>query len=413
MAQNTNIIFILADDLGYGDVSAYGSSEINTPNIDALASSGIKFNRAYANSTVCSPSRASILFGDYPDRLGVPGVIRDMPNNSWGNLRDDLTSLPGLFKSQGFATALVGKWHLGYESPDTPNERGFDFFHGFLGDMMDDYYTYERGGVNWMRKNDQIVEPTGHATDVFTGWATNYIAEQAESEQPFFLFLAYNAPHSPIQPPEEYLNIVEKKYPRLSLKRKKLIALIQHMDDGVGRIVKALKTHDLYENTIIVFASDNGGALQYGASNQPFNGGKGDMLEGGIRVPCTLTWPSNLQEGEYDQPMLLMDWYRLLPSLVDGQIKSTTELFDTLQKEEHERMIWIRREGHRFGGLAYYSISDGRYKLVQNSPFEPFLLYDLQNDGKETLPLEKPDIYKSLLKTLTKHIQTSGSIPWQ
>ncbi|MEM1405208.1 MAG: sulfatase-like hydrolase/transferase [Bacteroidota bacterium] len=413
MAQNTNVVFILADDLGYGDLSIYGSADINTPNIDALASNGIKFNRAYANSTVCSPSRASILFGDYPDLLGVPGVIRDASNNSWGNLRDDLTSLPEVLKDQGLATALVGKWHLGYESPDTPNERGFDFFHGFLGDMMDDYYTHERGGMNWMRKNDQIIEPTGHATDVFTNWATNYIARQAESEQPFFLFLAYNAPHSPIQPPEEYLNIVEKRYPSLSLKRKKLIALIEHMDDGVGRMIQALKTHDMYENTIIVFASDNGGALQHGASNRPFNGGKGDMLEGGIRVPCILTWPSKLRENEYDEPMLLMDWYRLLPRLANGEIKSTTELFEALKKEKHEHMIWVRREGHRFGGLAYYAVSDGRYKLVQNSPFEPFMLYDLQNDGKEMLPLEKPDIHKSLLKVLTKHIQTSGSIPWQ
>ncbi len=138
-AQNKpNIIFILADDLGYGDLGCYGATDILTPNIDKLAESGIKFTRAYANSTVCSPSRAAILTGNYPDAVGVPGVIRDMPNNNWGNLKDNVVTLPESLQKLNYTTALIGKWHFGYKSPDLPNDRGFSYFKGFVGDMMDD-----------------------------------------------------------------------------------------------------------------------------------------------------------------------------------------------------------------------------------------------------------------------------------
>lgn len=416
--EKPNIIFILADDLGYGDLSAYGAKDIQTPHIDKLAKNGIKFTRAYANSTVCSPSRASILTGNYPDLVGVPGVIRDMPDNTWGNLKNDITTLPEALQKLNYSTALIGKWHLGYESPDLPNNRGFDFFKGFVGDMMDDYYTHRRAGVNWMRENHIKIHPKGHATDLFTDWTLEYLNNQSKTKKPFFLFLTYNAPHDPVQPPKNWLEKVQKREKNTSLKRQNMIAFVEHLDANVGRVLAQVKKLKLDKNTIIIFTSDNGGALGYGASNHPFSGGKGDMLEGGIRVPCIVQIPKQSKPSITSAPILLMDFYPTLQKLAGGSLnnnlpsKPIAPIFNsTVQNKRY--MIWVRREGHKFGGRAYYAISDGRYKLLQRNSFSKYELFDLKNDSKETLPLNLPKIKKTLIKILTKHIQDSGKIRWQ
>ena len=414
-----NIIFILADDLGYGDLSCYGAKDLQTPNIDALAQQAITFTRAYANSTVCSPSRASILTGNYPDLVGVPGVIRDMQDNTWGNLRDDITTLPEELQKLNYNTALIGKWHLGYKSPDLPNDRGFDYFKGFVGDMMDDYYTHRKAGVNWMRENNQVINPKGHATDLFTDWTLEYLREQNKQEKPFFLFLTYNAPHDPVQPPQEWLSKIQNKEQNSTLKRQKMIAFVEHLDYNVGRILDQLNNSDLGENTIVVFTSDNGGALQYGAINNPFTGGKGDFFEGGIREPCIVKIPSSSQIKQSEEPLLLMDFQPSLIKMAGGKIDKNlpseliVDLFDLPRNNTSRNMIWMRREGHKFGGRIYYAISDGRYKLLQRNPFSGYELFDLINDPNETSPIKLPKVKMALKKALTKHIQTSGKIQWQ
>jgi len=151
MTKLPNILLILADDHGYGDISAHEGPSIQTPNIDRIATNGTRFTRFYANSSVCSPSRASLMTGRYPDRVGVPGVIRTHPENNWGYFRQDATTLPSALKQKDYRTALIGKWHLGLEPENHPGKRGFDHFHGFLGDMMDDYYTHLRHDINYMR----------------------------------------------------------------------------------------------------------------------------------------------------------------------------------------------------------------------------------------------------------------------
>ena len=197
-ADRPNLILIIADDLGYGDVSYQGAPDIETPNIDQLAADGITFSNMRANCTVCSPTRAAIMTGRYADRSGVPGVIRTRPQDNWGYLSTKLKTLADRLGDAGYHTGAIGKWHLGLESPNTPCERGFKHFHGFLGDMMDDYYTHLRGGINFMRLNDQEIDPEGHATDLFTDWSIDYIRERAvDADKPFFMYLAYNAPHFP------------------------------------------------------------------------------------------------------------------------------------------------------------------------------------------------------------------------
>ncbi len=186
-APRPNILVILTDDQGRGDYSAFGTKDIRTPNMDRLFRGGATFENFFANSCVCSPSRAALLTGCYPDRVGVPGVIREeTPDDSWGYLAPGAVLLPQLLKQAGYHTALIGKWHLGIGSPNTPTERGFDFFEGFLGDMMDDYWTHLRHGHNFMRRNLEVIDPKGHATDVFTGWACDYLEQRPAAARAVF-----------------------------------------------------------------------------------------------------------------------------------------------------------------------------------------------------------------------------------
>ena len=213
-AQRPNFLLIVTDDHGYGDVSTYHPSDVRTPHIDRLAAEGMLFTSMRANCTVCSPSRAALLTGLFPDRVGVPGVIRTHLDNSWGYFDPSVPTLASGLKAAGYHTAIVGKWHLGLESPNTPTERGFDFFHGFLGDMMDSYTTHLRHGNNYMRRNEDPIEPEGHATELFGDWAADYLRGRAQRrEQPFFLYLAYNAPHFPIEPPPKWLARVRHAHP--------------------------------------------------------------------------------------------------------------------------------------------------------------------------------------------------------
>jgi arylsulfatase A-like enzyme len=179
-----NILLILTDDQGYHDVAYYGTKDLQTPNIDQITREGMRFDNFYANSTVCSPTRAALLTGRYPDYVGVPGVIRTRSEDSWGYLDPKARLLPARLKKAGYQTALIGKWHLGLESPNTPNEHGFDYFQGWLGDMMDDYWTHRRHNINYMRKDKQTIDPQGHATDLFTQWSVDYIKKQAKSQRP-------------------------------------------------------------------------------------------------------------------------------------------------------------------------------------------------------------------------------------
>ena len=422
--KNPNIIIILADDLGYHDVSYYGTKDIQTPNIDLLSTSGMRFDRFYSNSSVCSPTRASLMSGRYPERVGVPGLVRSTPSSNFGYLTPNTILLPELLKKMNYNTALVGKWNLGLESPNIPNDKGFDFFHGFLDDKMDDYYTHIRNNINFMRRNKDIISPEGHATDLFTNWAVDYIKSQENKQDPFFLYLAYTAPHTPLQPREDWLKKIKHRELGISDTRAKLIALIEHMDDGIGKLIHELKISGKYDNTLIIFLSDNGGKLENEANNGNIRGGKGSFYEGGVRVPAIFVWPGHIQAGSTNnQRAITMD---VLPTISDilkfknnnpVEGVSLLKILKNSQDSLPERNIFFtRREGDvEFGGQAIHMVISNNWKLVQNSPYQMYELYNLKKDTleKQNLITTEPNMYKKLIELMIPHIQKGGTVPWQ
>ncbi len=419
-----NIVLIVADDLGYGDLSGFGASDLQTPHIDQIVSGGMRFTQFYANSPVCSPTRAALLSGRYPTLAGVPGVIRTRASDSWGHLSEDLILLPEMLRRQGYHTGMVGKWHLGLRSPNTPLDRGFDFFHGFLGDMMDDYYHHRRHGINYMRLNRSVIDPEGHATDLFATWAVDYIKDRSESDAPFFLYLAFNAPHTPVQPPEAWVQRVREREPEMEASRTALVALIEHMDHAVGQVILALETLGLSESTLFVFVSDNGGQLSVGANNGALRAGKGTVYEGGIRVPAAIRWPGKVEAGiECNSTLLTMDLFPTLIESAGGRVLHKTDgtsflsiLNGASDKLPERDLFFSRREGNpRFGGKTIEAVLSGDWKLLQNSPFGPLELYNLRDDPLETRDLsgQEPEKMNELGFKLREYIRISGSVPWQ
>jgi len=421
-SDKPNILMILVDDLGYGDLSCQDATDLRTPHIDALMQAGMRLEPFYANCPVCSPTRAALLTGRYPDLAGVPGVIRTHQKDSWGYLSEKTVSLPAVLQKQGYHTAMVGKWHLGLESPNTPNEQGFDHVKGYLGDMMDDYWNHRRHGFNYMVENAKTIDPKGHATDLFSQWSVDYVNSRARQEPPFFLYLAYNAPHTPIQPPEDWLKKVKAREDNITDKRAKLVALIEHLDDGIGQVIQALKYSGQWQNTLVLFTSDNGGQVNVGANNGPLHGGKQDMWEGGIRVPCCAVWPGKIKPGSENrgQTGLTMDLYPTICTAAGAKLSHKIDGVDLLPTllgkppaSLDRYVFWVRREGGRYGGRAYYAVRRAQWKLLQNTPFEPMQLFNLHDDPGEKQPLPTTHrMYRPLFQALQNHINQASGVPW-
>ena len=424
-AEQPNILVILTDDHGYGDVSAFRpQGDVRTPNIDRLAAEGMLFTSMRSNCTVCSPARAAILSGRYPDRVGVPGVIRTNAADSWGYFDPKVPTLANYLNKAGYHTAIVGKWHLGLASPNTPTERGFAFFHGFLGDMMDSYTTHRRHGNNYMRRNQEVIVPEGHATDLFTRWACDYLRERAGVKTPFFLYLAFNAPHFPIEPPPGWLQRVRERAPNMDPKRALNVALVEHVDDGIGRVLGALKETGLDRTTLVVFTSDNGGSLPHAQNNDPWRDGKQSHYDGGLRVPFVLRWPGKVAAGSRSQYAgLTFDIFATCLEAAGAAIPAGTEavsLMPVLRGEKPSgpprELYFSRREGGAvYGGKSYEAIISGEWKLLQNDPFSPMELYNLNADPQERANVikENPRIARELQTALRLHIQRGGATPWQ
>lgn len=307
-----NILFLLSDDQGFADIG-YRSAEVPTPHLDALAASGVRLEQFYVQP-VCTPTRAALMTGRYPMRLGLQlGVIK--PESRHG-LPLTARTLPQALREAGYFTALCGKWHLGNGAPEyLPTARGFDHQYGFyLG--MTDYFTHMRdGGLDWHR-GDRALREEGYATDLIANEAISIIEKHGAGAKPFFLYVAFNAPHTPLQATDEWLarfsHIADKK-------RRTHVAMIAHMDAAIGRIVAALGKKNLRERTLIVFSSDNGANLPVG-DNGALRDQKGSIYEGGVRVPAFASWPGRLPaDTRVQQPLHIADWHPTLLRLANAK----------------------------------------------------------------------------------------------
>jgi arylsulfatase A-like enzyme len=312
-APRPNVVFLLIDDLGYSDVGFHGS-EIKTPHIDQLAAGGARLEAFYVQP-VCSPTRAALMTGRYPMRHGLQvGVVR--PWAQYGLPLEERT-LPQALQEAGYFTAICGKWHLGhFQQAYLPTKRGFSHQYGHYNGALD-YFTHERdGGFDWHR-NDRVCRDEGYTTKMLGDEAVRLI-EQHDADRPLFLYVPFNAPHAPLQAPQEYLD----RYATIAdQKRRTYAAMVSCVDDQVGRIVAVLEKRGLRDNTLIAFSSDNGGPLQSGATNGALRAGKGTLYEGGVRVSAFANWPAQIPAGAVvSQPLHMVDWYPTLLNLAGASL---------------------------------------------------------------------------------------------
>lgn len=402
-APRPNFVFILADDLRYADVGFHGCQDIPTPNLDRLAASGMRFTSGYAGHPFCSPTRASLMTGRYQHRFGWENNIAYDPQNTLMGLPASGKTIAERLKRLGYRTGMVGKWHLGAAHPFHPNQRGFDEFHGFLGGghnyfevnlhrpMGEGYYTP-------IDHNGQPRGLDGYLTTDLTDAAVGFIRRQGQ--KPFFLYVAYNAPHTPLQAPADRLARLAHIQER---KRRTYAAMVSVMDDGVGRILAALEARGLRENTLVCFLSDNGGPTNVNASsNRPLRGTKGTVYEGGIRVPFVMSWPGRLLAGgTYHHPVIASDLTVTALSLAGEKPDELAQLDGvdllpllkgTQGGSPHPFLCW------RMGGGKAWAIRAGSWKLLQSGANRPAELYDLDQDLAETRDLasERPEIVARL-----------------
>ncbi|MBL4560914.1 MAG: sulfatase-like hydrolase/transferase [Labilibaculum sp.] len=384
--KKPNVIIILADDAGYADFGFMGCSDLETPNIDRLAKDGIIFTDAHVSATVCSPSRAGLLTGRYQQRFGHECNI---PPHDLGMDTTEV-SIASAMKQQGYQTACFGKWHLGKQEEYHPNQRGFDEFFGFL-EGSRSYFPNKKydepGNPHEIQHNGEHVDFTGYLTDVLGDKAIEYIDKQKDN--PFFIYLSFNAVHTPMQATKEDL----KRYDGHA--RQDLAAMTWAMDRAIGKLVNKLKKEKIYENTLIFFLSDNGGAHSNQSSCLPLKGWKGNKFEGGHRVPFVMSWPQELKGGQkYHSLTSALDIYATAYELAGGKESPGKKLDGTNlipfvkgenKKAPHEQLFW------RKGGMA--ATREGDWKLIRLDNYG-CRLYNVSNDLGETKDLQNEEKFQ-------------------
>jgi arylsulfatase A-like enzyme len=417
-ARRPNIVLIMADDLGYGDLGCYGCTDIRTPVADKLATEGVRFTAFYANAPECTPTRTALLTGRYQHRvgglecaLGIGNVgryddaIRLRETHDMG-LPAAETSIARMLKGVGYATAICGKWHLGYERKFFPDKHGFDYWFGPIGGATDYFYHCEYTGQPALYQNGRPIQREGYLTDLITDEAVKFI--ERRKDQPFFLYVPYNAPHTPYQGPGDKKNepVPQADYNKGS--RATYVAMVERMDEEIGKILRTLDDEGVADNTLVIFMSDNG-ANKTG-DNSPYSGYKGNLFEGGIRVPCIAKWPGVLARGTVsDQPCMTMDFSRSIVRAA-GAAPAKNRPFDgidilqTVQANEpvHKRTLFWRA---RRGNWTRKAVRDGSLKYIrlQNGDKVTEYLFDLKQDPaeKNNLFSSRPDDVRRL-KTLLK-----------
>lgn len=398
-----NIVLLVADDQGWADVG-FHDSEIETPNIDRLAQQGTELTQFYVQPT-CTPTRSALMTGRYPFRMGMHRqVVR--PWHSKG-LPLGERFLPESLQDAGYKTAICGKWHLGTaDNAYLPLARGFDHQYGHVGGHIEYFEHTYYGALDWHRNQIPLAE-TGYTTDLIAAESVKLI-EQHDASQPLFLYVAFNAPHAPMQAPDAYI----KRYENIKdANRRKFAAMSTCMDVGIGRILKAIDDQQMRDNTLVIYFSDNGGATNNAASNLPLHGHKGEAYEGGVRVPAVVRWPGQVKAGtKVDQPLHVVDLFPTLVKLAGGNLNSKLPLdgrdaWPTIAQGKpspHDEIV------HNAGGYGD-AIRRGDWKLVYSRPGkgEPYRyeLFNIASDPYETKDFQKsnPEIFQDLKQRLNTY----------
>lgn len=402
--QKPNIVFVIADDLGWADIGYHGSS-IQTPHLDRLAEGGITFDRHYVTPT-CTPTRVGLMSGRYPSRYGVTapayGVI----------FGQDIDTLPAALGAVGYHSVICGKWHMGSPPDNTPLRNGFDSSYGYFHGQIDPYTHHYKTGIKSWHRNDEYLTESGHATDLISDEAVRVIESKQDQDRPFFLYVAYSVPHFPLDEPDQYLDL----YPEIKEdSRRWYAASVTHMDEGIGKIVDALDRTGQRDNTLFVFVSDNGGQKSWHSrsqyhgryadkphtvlgDNRPLRGWKGDLYEGGIRVPAFVSWPKTLKPGKVSAPVHIVDWMPTLCRLTGSQSKGSAawdgqDVWDSILNDKalpNRVMYWKTPNA--------FAVRRGPWKLIQFKQENRYELYQLEKDPYETTDRlnDNPEIVKEL-----------------
>ncbi len=448
--ERPNIVLIVGDDLGYGELGCYGGSDIPTPNLDALASQGVRFTDGYVTAPYCAASRAGMIAGRYQTRFGFEFNPVGAKNNDPAiGLPTSETTIAEHLRGVGYATSLVGKWHLGGTPAFHPQRHGFDEFFGFLHEGHFYVPPPWNGVTTWLRRtalpsggkglwtspdrriiwstqlghneppydadnpvmrSSQPVDECENLTDAFTREACHFI--ERKQEQPFFLYLAYNAVHSPLQGEDKYMD----RFSHIdNVQRRLFAAMLSHLDDCVGRVIDSLKQHDLQDNTLVIFLSDNGGpTAELTSSNAPLRDGKGSLYEGGVRVPMIVSWKDQVQPGPSDSIASSLDL--TATALTAAGVKNKLNQLDGVdlmpllsgraQPTARETLYWRLGEKH--------AMRHKKWKLIRTGD-RPWELYDLSVDVGEShdLACGRVDVVQQLSKMWHDWSQLQSEPLWR
>lgn len=395
--RHPNILLITADNLGYGDVGCYGSSQIKTPHLDRLGQQGVRCTDFYTASPTCSASRAALLTGRYPQRNGLADQLSKEENMGVG-LRHGEVLIAELLRTAGYRTACFGKWNIGFAPGSRPTERGFDEYFGHASGNID-YYTHVYAGRNDLFCGIEPVEVEGYSTDLFAGAACDFIRRHADRR--FFVYLPFNAPHFPQrrnkragepaiwQAPAEAFDAYGYD-PNEQDERKRYCAVVTALDAGIGRVLAQLDALGLADDTLVIFFSDNGAFMLPGrglevASNGPLRDGGVTVYEGGLRIPCLVRWPGRIPAGGLcREPLISLDFFAMILNAAGAELpadrtidgRDPTAALSGEAGSPHEALFF------EFRGMG--AVRCGRYKLLRPAYGEPFALYDLREDIGET-----------------------------
>jgi arylsulfatase A len=409
--QKPNIVYIFADDLGYGDLSCYGAKDINTPNIDQIAKQGIKFTEFYSASSVCSPSRAALLTGRYPQRMGINTVF--FPESFTG-IPDTEITIPEILKEKGYATGIVGKWHLGHHYQYLPLQQGFDEYFGIP-------YSNDMESVVYMRGNEveSYKVKQQYITKTYTKEAQKFITKNKDNS--FFLYIAHSMPHVPLYASEEFIG---------TSKRGLYGDVVQELDWSVGQILKSLREHGILENTLIVFSSDNGPWLamkEDGGSAGDLREGKTFTFDGGMKVPTVAMWKNRIPQGIINTEVASqMDWFPTIANITGSSIPKglvidgldISKVLTDKGNRKNSDLLFLdgkQLQGYRSGQwkvkLPYKGFRGNKWKQFVKA--HDTLLFNLDTDpGEKNNLFEKyPEKAKEILKEMIEKYQDMGKLP--